>query len=133
MLSEGDDVTEGVYSARVEAVVSEVSRLPEVRAQLLGEQRRVIGKAPWLPWGATLGTVCLGRAELKVYLDAPLETRALRKWSSGGRTGRISTLRACEIYWKRGTGSTVRVPTRRWRQPPTRCGLIPRTAARRRS
>ncbi len=80
VLSEGEDVTEGVYSARVEAVVSEVSRLPEVRARLLGEQRLVIGQGAVVALGRDIGTVVWPEAELKVYLDAPLETRALRKW-----------------------------------------------------
>ena len=80
VLSGGDDVTEGVYSAEVEAIVSDVSRLPEVRAHLLGEQRRVIGQGGVVALGRDIGTVVWPEAELKVYLDAPLETRAIRKW-----------------------------------------------------
>ncbi|MCY3749281.1 MAG: (d)CMP kinase [Chloroflexi bacterium] len=80
VLSGGEDVTEGVYSAEVEAIVSDVSRLPEVRAHLLGEQRRVIGQGGVVALGRDIGTVVWPEAELKVYLDAPLETRALRKW-----------------------------------------------------
>lgn len=80
VLSGGEDVTEGVYSAAVEAIVSDVSRLPEVRAHLLDEQRRVIGQGGVVAIGRDIGTVVWPEAELKVYLDAPLETRALRKW-----------------------------------------------------
>lgn len=80
VLSGGEDVTEGVYSADVEAIVSDVSRLPEVRAHLLGEQRRVIGQGGVVALGRDIGTVVWPEAELKIYLDAPLETRALRKW-----------------------------------------------------
>ena len=80
VLSGGEDVTEGVYSADVEAIVSDVSKLPEVRAHLLGEQRRVIGQGGVVALGRDIGTVVWPEAELKVYLDAPLETRALRKW-----------------------------------------------------
>ncbi len=80
VLSAGEDVTEGVYSAEVEAIVSDVSRLPEVRAHLLGEQRRVIGQGGVVALGRDIGTVVWPEAEVKVYLDAPLETRASRKW-----------------------------------------------------
>ena len=80
VLAGGEDVTEGVYSAEVEAIVSDVSRLPEVRAHLLGEQRRVIGQGGVVALGRDIGTVVWPEADLKVYLDAPLETRALRKW-----------------------------------------------------
>ena len=80
VLSEGEDVTDGVYSAEVEAIVSDVSRLPEVRARLLGEQRRAIGQGGVVALGRDIGTVVWPEAELKVFLDAPLETRARRKW-----------------------------------------------------
>ena len=80
VLSGGKDVTEGVYSAGVEAIVSDVSRLPEVRAYLLEDQRRVIGQGGVVALGRDIGTVVWPEAELKVYLDAPLEVRALRKW-----------------------------------------------------
>ena len=87
VLSGGEDVTEGVYSAKVEAIVSEVSRLPEVRAHLLGEQRRVIGQGGVVALGRDIGTVVWPEAELKVFLDAPLETRALRKWKQRREDG----------------------------------------------
>ena len=80
VLDGGEDITDGVYSAEVEAIVSDVSRLPEVRAHLLGEQRRAIGQGGVVALGRDIGTVVWPEAELKVYLDAPLETRALRKW-----------------------------------------------------
>ncbi len=80
VLSGGEDVTEGVYSAEVEAIVSDVSRLPEVRAHLLGEQRRVIGQGGVVALGRDIGTVVWPEADLKVFLDAPLDMRAVRKW-----------------------------------------------------
>ena len=92
VLSDGEDVTEGVYSADVEAIVSDVSRLPEVRAHLLGEQRRVIGQGGVVALGRDIGTVVWPEAELKVYLDAPLETRALRKWQQRRADGQCIEL-----------------------------------------
>ncbi len=80
VLSNGEDVTEGVYSAKVEAIVSDVARLPEVRAHLLEEQRRVIKTGGVVALGRDIGTVVWPEAELKVFLDAPLEARAVRKW-----------------------------------------------------
>ena len=98
VLSGGEDVTEGVYSAEVEAIVSDVSRLPEVRAHLLGEQRRVIGQGGVVALGRDIGTVVWPEAELKVYLDAPLETRALRKWQQRRADGeRIAFARVLDL------------------------------------
>lgn len=96
VLSGGEDVTDGVYSAEVEAIVSDVSRLPEVRARLLGEQRRVIGQGGVVALGRDIGTVVWPEAELKVYLDAPLATRALRKWEqrqAGGECIDLASVR----------------------------------------
>ena len=87
VLSRGEDVTEGVYSVEVESIVSNVSRLPQVRAHLLGEQRRVIGRGGVVALGRDIGTVVWPEAELKLYLDAPLETRALRKWQQRREDG----------------------------------------------
>ena len=102
VLSGGEDVTEGVYSASVEAIVSDVSRLPEVRAHLLGEQRRVIGQGGVVALGRDIGTVVWPAAELKVYLDAPLETRALRKWKQRRADGEnIELTTVSELLEKR--------------------------------
>ena len=102
VLSGGEDVTEGVYSASVEAIVSDVSRLPEVRAHLLGEQRRVIGQGGVVALGRDIGTVVWPTAELKVYLDAPLETRALRKWKQRRADGEnIELTTVSELLEKR--------------------------------
>jgi len=98
VLSRGEDVTDGVFSADVEAIVSEVSRLPEVRAHLLGEQRRVIGQGGVVALGRDIGTVVWPEAELKVYLDAPLETRAVRKWEQRRADGeRIALARVRDL------------------------------------
>ena len=92
VLDGGEDITDGVYSAEVEAIVSDVSRLPEVRAHLLGEQRRAIGQGGVVALGRDIGTVVWPEAEMKVYLDAPLETRALRKWEQRRADGECISL-----------------------------------------
>jgi cytidylate kinase len=76
---EGEDVTEELRSAAVERVVSEVSAHPEVRAALLGRQREIARASRSVLVGRDIGTVVLPDADLKVYLDAPLEERARRR------------------------------------------------------
>ncbi len=86
----GEDISGEVYGARVEGIVSSVSELPQVRAQLLEQQRRVIRRGGVVAMGRDLGTVVWPQAELKVYLDAALATRAARKWRQGRAAGRPS-------------------------------------------
>lgn len=74
------DITEGLVSLEVEETVSLVSRIPEVRAAMLGPQREVLREGKVVALGRDLGTVVVPDAEVKVYLEATLETRAQRRW-----------------------------------------------------
>ncbi len=76
---DGSDVTEEIRSPRVEAIVSEVSAHPKVRAALLRRQREIAHASPSVLVGRDIGTTVLPDADLKVYLDATLEERALRR------------------------------------------------------
>lgn len=76
---DGSDVTEEIRSPRVEAIVSEVSAHPKVRAALLRRQREIAHASPSVLVGRDIGSTVLPDADLKVYLDATLEERALRR------------------------------------------------------
>lgn len=80
VLLDGADVTEEIRSPRVEAVVSEVSAHPRVRAALLHRQREIAHASPSVLVGRDIGTTVLPDADLKVYLDATLEERTLRRY-----------------------------------------------------
>lgn len=76
---DGVDVTEAVHGPDVDALVSAVSRVPEVRAALLARQRRIAESGRIIMAGRDIGTVVLPDADLKLYLDASLHERALRR------------------------------------------------------
>ncbi|MEZ0241146.1 MAG: (d)CMP kinase, partial [Chloroflexota bacterium] len=76
---DGVDVTESVHSPDVDALVSAVSRVPEVRAALLARQRRIAESGRIIMAGRDIGTVVLPDADLKLYLDATLHERATRR------------------------------------------------------
>src|SRR5689334_21618010 len=76
VLVDGADVTADVHSAAVDERVSEVARLPEVRAALLERQRRIAAGGGIIMAGRDIGTVVLPDADLKLYLDASVEERA---------------------------------------------------------
>ncbi len=75
----GRDVTSDVHSPAVDERVSEVARLPEVRAALLERQRRIARPGAIIMAGRDIGSVVLPGADLKLYLSASAEVRARRR------------------------------------------------------
>ncbi len=75
------DVTADIRSARVTDQVSIYSAIPELRAFLLDIQHQIISNAPHgiVVEGRDIGTVVVPDAQLKIFLYADLEQRALRR------------------------------------------------------
>ncbi len=84
VLADGRDVTAEVRGAEVDRNVSEVSRVPEVRAALLARQRGMAAAGGIVMAGRDIGTVVLPEADLKVYLDASADERARRRAEERG-------------------------------------------------
>ncbi len=76
----GRDVTEDIRKPQVDALVSYVARIPEVRAFLRDLQRRIALSHPSVVEGRDIGTVILPEADLKIFLTASPEIRAQRRW-----------------------------------------------------
>jgi cytidylate kinase len=74
------DITDALFGPEVERVVSIVSRLPELRAALLKQQRAAIAPGGIVVLGRDIGTVVWPQAELKIFLDASPNVRVERKW-----------------------------------------------------
>lgn len=68
-----------IRSAAVTSAVSAVSAIPEVRTQLVAQQRQIIAAAPTVAEGRDIGSVVWPTAELKVYLTADEQVRAARR------------------------------------------------------
>ncbi|HEC24012.1 MAG TPA: (d)CMP kinase [Chloroflexi bacterium] len=77
---DGEDVTNRLFSAAVDASVSAVSAYPGVRAAMTRQQRRIGERGQVVMVGRDIGTVVFPDADLKIYLDASVETRARRRW-----------------------------------------------------
>jgi len=76
---DGQDITQGIRSPEITAMVSAIAKIPVVRRELVKQQQR---------WGATGGIVAEGRdigthvfpeAELKIFLTASVQERARRR------------------------------------------------------
>ena len=73
-----------VHTPDVDERVSEVARLPAVRAALLERQRSLAADGGIIMAGRDIGTVVLPDADLKLYLDASVEERARRRTAQWG-------------------------------------------------
>ena len=75
------DITEAIRTEEITAQVSTFAAMPEVRAELLLLQRKIIADAQRgiVVEGRDIGTVVAPQAHLKIYLTADLEARAKRR------------------------------------------------------
>ena len=76
---DGRDVSVEIRSDEVNAAVSPVSAVPEVRARLLDLQRDIIGAGGIVVEGRDIGSVVWPEAEVKLYLTADAAARAERR------------------------------------------------------
>lgn len=89
---EGRDITWLIREQRVNDGVSPVAAYPGVRAALRDEQRRLGLRGGVVMVGRDIGTAVLPEAQVKIYLDATLEERALRRHRENLARGQASDL-----------------------------------------
>ena len=80
MFLNGRDVTTEIRQNEISRYASDVSAIPEVRTHLLEMQRQFARESSVIMDGRDIGTVVLPDAEVKVFLTAPLEERARRRF-----------------------------------------------------
>ena len=74
-----DEITNSLFSDLVDTNVSEISKIIEVRKNLVIEQRKISEANNIVMVGRDIGTIVLPNSELKVYLDASIAVRAKRR------------------------------------------------------
>ncbi|MDO5078956.1 MAG: (d)CMP kinase [Streptococcus minor] len=87
-----DDVTLAIRQNDVTNNVSWVSALPEVREELVAQQQRIAATGGIVMDGRDIGTVVLPDADLKIFLIASVEERALRRFKENQEKGIPSDL-----------------------------------------
>ncbi|RJQ73026.1 (d)CMP kinase [Pseudonocardiaceae bacterium YIM PH 21723] len=92
-----DDVAAEIREASTTAAVSAVAVVPQVREQLIAQQRRIIAGALGeiggiVVEGRDIGTVVAPDAALKIYLTASAERRAERRSRQDTAAGRAATV-----------------------------------------
>ncbi|NNN13663.1 MAG: (d)CMP kinase [Acidimicrobiaceae bacterium] len=79
-----EDVSDQVFSSAVSGAVSSVSRIAEVRSELVTLQRAWLrARSKGVVEGRDIGTVVFPDAVVKIYLDADLRVRGDRRPSEG--------------------------------------------------
>lgn len=81
LISRGTDITDAIRTPEITMLASAVSAKPLIRKALLDVQRQMgVNKAAVFE-GRDMGTVVFPDADVKFFLTAQLETRALRRFS----------------------------------------------------
>lgn len=82
--ADGEDVTTQVHGPDVDARVSAISGVAELRSALLERQRSIAADGRIIMAGRDIGTVVLPDADLKIFLKASVEERARRRAEERG-------------------------------------------------
>jgi cytidylate kinase len=80
VMADGQDITWSIRNEDVEAGVSVVSAYPGVREALVTQQRRVSAAGEIVMVGRDIGTIVLPKADIKIFLDADIKARAMRRY-----------------------------------------------------
>ena len=87
----GVEVTSAIRTAEVDRAVSAVSAVPQVRAALVEQQRRIGRGGDYVVEGRDIGTTVFPDAEVKVFLTASAAERARRRVGQNAKRGAGST------------------------------------------
>ncbi len=88
ILLDGVDVGDTIRAPEVSMAASGVSAIKEVRDYLLNMQRDIAAHNDVIMDGRDIGTVILPRAEVKIFLTASAEARAMRRYNELVAKGR---------------------------------------------
>lgn len=76
---DGAEVSEAIRTPELSELASRLAALTPVRRRLVEMQRALAERGPLVAEGRDLGTVVFPDAEVKIYLDANMDTRARRR------------------------------------------------------
>ena len=84
---DGTDITDVLRDSDIEANVSKISQIGDVRHELVDQQRAIASTGDIVMVGRDIGTVVIPEADLKIYLDASIQIRAKRRQDEMRRKG----------------------------------------------
>ena len=87
VLLNGEDISEAIRKEEISMAASNVSKNPKVREALVAMQQNIAKDKGYILDGRDIGTVVLKDAEVKIYLTASAEDRALRRYEQNKAKG----------------------------------------------
>lgn len=84
---DGHEVTKDIRTEKIAANVSAVAAIPEVRAQMVEQQRQIAQVGGIVMDGRDIGTTVLPDAQVKVFLVASAHERARRRYEENLQKG----------------------------------------------
>lgn len=84
---DGHEVTKEIRTEKIAANVSAVAAIPEVRAQMVEQQRQIAQAGGIVMDGRDIGTTVLPNAQVKVFLVASAHERARRRYEENLQKG----------------------------------------------
>ncbi|MGE9966214.1 (d)CMP kinase [Limosilactobacillus mucosae] len=84
---DGHEVTKDIRTEKIAANVSAVAAIPEVRAQMVEQQRQIAQAGAIVMDGRDIGTTVLPEAQVKVFLVASAHERARRRYEENLQKG----------------------------------------------
>lgn len=81
----GENVTDKIRGEEISKMTSKISKFPEVRNFLLELQRSLAKNENCVMDGRDIGTVVMPNAEIKIFLTASPENRAMRRFNQLGK------------------------------------------------
>jgi len=93
ILNGNKDITALVRTPEISMAASKISALPEVREFLLDLQKNLGREKEAVFEGRDMGTVVFPDADLKFFLDADIEARAMRRFGDLGGTHPLDEIR----------------------------------------
>ncbi len=97
----GIEVTDKIRTPKVNANVSDISKIPEVRKEMVKLQQKMANNKNLVVEGRDTTTVVFPNADLKIFLTADIKERAKRRYLEYKEKGEDVTLESVEESIKR--------------------------------
>ena len=95
-LLNGEDVSEALRTREIDRAIVGVAKIPEVRHEMVKQQRRIGEKGGIIVEGRDVTTVVFPDADMKFYISASVEERAKRRFAEQMAKGIETTLEQVE-------------------------------------
>lgn len=95
-LLNGEDVSDFLRTPEIDRAIINIAKVPEVRHEMVKQQRRIGEKGGIIVEGRDVTTVVFPDADLKFYINASVEERAKRRFAEQQAQGIETTLAQVE-------------------------------------